>query len=474
MTQPDTTERRFLHSTLASYASLVVRLGVTFVARMALARLILPEGHGLYEMALRIVTVTAAARDLGLVHHLIRDPRRPYGTVLLFNTMSGVALTVVLMVTAPGFSFLDPELPSVLRVMALWVLLDGLMIVPRTFFERELQIRSLLMPEILRGLTMAVVSVGLAWAGWGVWSFVAGELSAAALFAGLVWWKSWHRMVLDVQPRLIPDLLKGSYLLFLIWITIQLVQYIDIFILGVFTDTETVGYYSRAYWIAFLIPTIVAPRALIPALVEYRDDEPRFRSAFRYTTVFLMCFHVLAGYFLFFNAPKVVSILLGPKWDFAVPLLQVLCFVPFLDFATDAGGEVLKVRHRDRVWLATALLNLASLILIGSWLTSRYGAMGMAWANLLLFGNVLMVWQMFRELGTGMTALLRDLVFVYLAPLPLFAAVAWALPADSWGRLAASIVAGLAGAAILAARFQNPVREFFAHPESAADPGEPT
>lgn len=464
---PDSTERRFLRSTLASYASLVVRLGVTFAARIILARLILPEGHGLYEMALRIVTITAAARDMGLVHHLIRDHRRPYGTVFLFTTLSGAALTVVLMIAAPGFAFLNPELPGLVRVMAIWVLLDGLMMVPRTFFERELRIGRLLGPEILRGLTVAIVAVALAYRGWGVWSFVAGELAATALFAVLIWWRAWKQLELEFQPRLIPDLLRGSYLLFVIWITLQLVQYIDIFIVEIFTDTENVGYYSRAYWIAFLIPTIVFPRALIPALVEYRDNQDRFRAAFRYSTVFLMCFHVLAGYFLFFNAHKVVAVLLGPRWDFAVPLLQVLCFVPFLDFTADIGGEVLKVRHRDRMWLTTAVLNLVSLIVIGSWLTSKYGAIGMAFANLLLVGNAVMLWQMYRELGAGMTALLRDLVFVYLVPLPFFALAAWVLPSDSWGRFAASVAAGLVAAAILAARFQTPFRAFFAQPTQA-------
>ncbi len=74
------TEERALRSTAASWVIQVARLGVNLLARLVLLRLILPEGHGIYELALRIVTVAAAIRDLGLPYQLVRDPRKPYGT----------------------------------------------------------------------------------------------------------------------------------------------------------------------------------------------------------------------------------------------------------------------------------------------------------------------------------------------------------------------------------------------------------
>jgi O-antigen/teichoic acid export membrane protein len=457
----ETTERRFLHSTVASYASLFVRLVVGFLARVLLARLISDENHGLYELALRIVIIASAFRDLGLSHQLIRDARRPYGTVLAFTLATGSLLTAALVVSAPVFGFLDPRLPDVLRVFAVWVLLDALIVVPRTFFERELRIGRLMFPEVLRGLTTAIISLALASNGWGVWSFVYGELAATALFAALVWWRAWGKLPAAVHPRILPELLRQSGFLFVIWVTLQLVTYVDIYIIEIFGTTAIVGQYSRAYWIAFLVPLIVAPRALLPALVAYRDVPERFLGAFRLGTAFLMSFQVTAGYFLFFNAHKVVAILLGPDWKPAIPLLQVLCFVPFLDVFTDIGGEVLKVRHEDRTWLVTAVLNLVSLVGFGTWFTYRWGAYGMAWANFLLLGNALMAWRMSRIFGAGFGLLMRDLALVYLAPLPLFLAAAEVFPPDSWSRFAASGAAAAVSGAVLAAKFYRPYREFF-------------
>jgi O-antigen/teichoic acid export membrane protein len=455
-------EQRVLRSTAASYAIQLARLGVTFGAKLILARLILPEGHGVYELALRIVTVASAIRDLGLPYHLVRDERRPYGTVLAFTGISGALITLALIGLAPVFGHLTPELPLVLRVFAIWVLLDGLAVVPKAFFERELTIGNLVAPEIWRGVIIAAVSVGLAWLGWGYWSFILGDLAGAALLAGYSWHKAWRKVPLKVEPALVPDLVRRSFLLFLIWISLQLVTYLDAFIIEWFGDTATVGLYARTYGLAFLAATFVYPRALFPTLVAYANDRVRFVEFFRLSTVQLLGCQVVASYFLVFNAEKVILILFGKDWLAAAPILRVLAFIPFFDQFTQMGGEMLKAEHRDRAWLWIELLNLASLVGFGIWFTQLWGARGMGAANYLLIGNLVMAWEVARVFGPRFRELMTDLVQLYVIPLPFFACAAWLAPADSWTRFAASLVAALLAAGVLAARYWKPFRAFFA------------
>jgi O-antigen/teichoic acid export membrane protein len=455
------TEQRVLRSTAASYAIQLARLGINFGAKLALARLILPGGHGVYELALRIVTVASAVRDLGLPYHLIRDPRRPYGTVLAFTAALGSLITLLLIGIAPVFGRFNPEVPLVLRVFAVWVLLDGLAVVPKAFFERELTIGNLVAPEIWRGVVIAVVAVGLAWKGWGYWSLVAGDLAGAALLAGYSWYKAWGKVPLKVEPELVPDLVRRSFLLFLIWMTLQLVTYIDIYIVGWFGNADIVGLYARTYMIAFLVATIVYPRAFFPTLVEYLRDRGRFVEFFRLSTVQLLGCQVVASYFLFFNAEKTILILFGRNWLAAAPILRVLSFIPFFDQFTMLGGEMLKAEHRDRSWLAIEALNLISLVGFGIWFTQLWGARGMGAANYLLIGNLIMAWEVARVFGPRFRGLLADLAQLYLIPLPFFALAAWAAPADSWGRFAASLAAAALAALALAARYWRPFRAFF-------------
>jgi PST family polysaccharide transporter len=456
-----------MRSTVAAYAIQIARLAIGFATRMALARLILPEGHGLYEQALRIVAVAAAVRDLGLPYHLIRDERRPYGTVLAFTTFTGAAISGLLFLAAPLSAVLTAELPAVLRVMAAWVLLDALAVVPKAFFERELTIGKLVGPEISRVLAFAVLSLGLSWLGWGVWAFVAGELASTLLYGLWAWAGAWGKVPLRVEPGLIPDLVRKSSYLFWVWLLVQLVTYIDIYIIEWFRDTDDVGRYTNVYRIVYLTVPIAYPRALFPTLVAYLDDRPRFLEAFRLGAVQLLSLQAVACYFVAFNADRVVAILLGPNWEEAVPLLQILAFWPFLDPFSIVGGEMLKARREDRLWLSITALNLVSLLGFGIAFTSRWGAEGMAAANLLRLGNLVMMWQVWKVFGPRFKTLLGDLALLYFAPLPLFALAAWLYPADSWSRFAASLAAAGLVSGLLAARYWKPFRTFFAEKAGA-------
>lgn len=461
------TEQRVLRSTLAGYAIQLARLFVGFIAKLILARLILPDGHGLYDLALRIVTVASAVRDLGLPYHLVRDSRRPYGTVLVSTLVLGLLISVGLIVAAPLAGVLNEELPRVLQVFAFWVFLDGLAVVPKAFFERELTIGRLVAPEVWRGVLIAVVSVGLAWAGWGVWAFVAADLAGALVLAAYSWWQAWGKIPLKPDLHLLPELVRRSSWLFWIWIALQLVTYVDIYIIEIFRDTDTVGLYGKAYMIAWLVATIVYPRALFPSLVEYLDDRPRFLEVFRLSTLQLLGCQVVASYFLFFNAGKVVEILLGPDWAGSVPLLRVLAFVPFLDQFTILGGEMLKARHQDRTWLVTMLLNLVSLVGLGILFTQRWGAAGMAAANYLLVGNLLMAWEVRRVFGDRFRSLMGDLALVYLIPLPFYAAAAWLFEDGSWARFAASLAAAALATGALVLKYRASFQAFFGKPGSS-------
>jgi len=469
-TRASSTPSRFLRSTLASYWSLAIRLLVTTAARMALARLILDRDYGAYDLALTIVTIASAVRDLGTAYQLMRDPRRPYGTVMVFGLLSGAGLTALVVLAASLTSGLSPDLPAVLRVFALWIFLDGLATAPRTFFERELRIGRLVAPEIARGAIVATLSVVLAWRGHGVWSLVWGDLAGAAVYAAFVWQRAWGDMPRGVDWSLLPDLLRRGRMLFIIWVLFYLVTYVDRFIVGVYTDVPTVGQYGRAYYLAFLARQIVFPRALLPALVEYRDDARRFADAFRVGSLFLLFCEVAAGLVLFWNADTVVHVFLGPDWEPAVPILRILCLVPFLDVFSELGGEVLKVRHEDRAWLVVIALNLVSLVGFGAAFTHRWGAAGMAWANFLLLGNFVMAWRLRRIFGAEFAHLLRDMAAVYALPGVLTALAAYALP-PGVGRLAACVVAVLAGGALLYRRFRPLLRSFLAERAAGVSAG---
>src|SRR6185436_16844424 len=98
-----TTEKRFLSSTLAAYGSQIGRAVLRAGSDVLLARLILPKDHGLFEVALGIAVIAGIFRDLGLGYQLIRDERKPYGTVFAWTAGTGALLAAGVAVSAPLF-----------------------------------------------------------------------------------------------------------------------------------------------------------------------------------------------------------------------------------------------------------------------------------------------------------------------------------------------------------------------------------
>jgi O-antigen/teichoic acid export membrane protein len=469
-------ERRFLHSTLAAYGSQLGRVLIRAASDLALARIIVPEAIGLYDLALAFAVIAAIVRDLGLPYELVRHPRRPFGAVLAWEAGAGLVLSAGLALAAPATAGLDPRLPAVLAVYAWWVLLDGLAVVPRVYYECELEVGRLVAPEIARGATIAAVAIALAAAGAGVWALVAGQLAGAALFAALLWRRVWGRIPLRLTGAglaELPSMIGRSAFLFLIALAALPVPQVSKLIVG-----SGLGAAAGAFWTAqytkarewgFRLQELVMPavaRVLYPALIEFRrhGDRQRYLAAYRLGTVTLLGLQTLGGYFLAWNAEVVLlRILIGPRWAPAVPLVQVLCFAPLVDPFSPLGGELLKTEGQDRAWFAVVALNIASLALFGVLLTHRLGALGMAWAAYLPLGSLLMAWRVYRICGGAEIArLARDLLYLYLVPLPLFALVAWRLPAAGWWRLGASAVAAAAALALYLARFRGPFRAFFA------------
>jgi|HubBroStandDraft_3_1064219.scaffolds.fasta_scaffold02831_4 lipopolysaccharide exporter len=270
-------ERRFLHSTVAAYGSQLSRVAIRAAGDLALARLLAPEDFGLFGLCYGVVLIAALVRDLGVPYQLVRDERRPYGSALLWIAGAGAAVSGALALGAPAFAFLGPGVPAVLRIYAVWVLLDGLAVVPRVFFEAELEVGRLVAPEIARGTAMAAVAIGLALAGAGVWSLVAGQLAGATVFAALLWGRAAGRMPLAFDLAAIPRLIGRSLYLFFIALAALPVPYFARFILGTTLGprrgTWWVGVYGQARDWGFRLQELVQPalaRVLYPALIAYR------------------------------------------------------------------------------------------------------------------------------------------------------------------------------------------------------------
>ncbi len=476
MTGTDTS-RRFFRSAGAATFSQVWRVAVTFGITLLLRRFVAPGDWGLYDWVIPVFLVLGGLRDLGLVYHVIRLDPRPYGNLLAVELVWGALLALATFGGADllglGFRASHPELVPVLRAMTLFLFFEGLASVPRVYFDAELEVGRTVWPEILRNLVFAVTSVALALAGHGVWSLVVGQVVCTAVYAAHLWWRARGKIPLRFERGRTLTLVLHSLPLGTIWVLAVLIRHVDPFILGLRVDAETIGNYTFAYYLAFLVTLTLVPavtRVLYPALVAYAAEPDKLLEAYRLATLFVLAFEAPLAFFLFVNPELAVRVMGGGDWVRTPDFLRVLCFAPLIDPFTRLGGEILKVYHRDRLWIAASLLTLVSFAGAGWVLTGRFGAIGMAWANYLpLGGIVLMTWGLYRIAPPEFRALLRDAAFVYAMPVILLAALA-AAPERQWLRLGLSLAAMAITFGAYAWRFGRSFRDFFASPAAPPRP----
>lgn len=469
----DTIAPRFLRSIGAATFSQLWRVGVTFATHLVLRRLIPAADWGLYDWAEVVFLVLGAVRDLGLNVHVLRVRPRPFGNLLLVEAAWGGSLVLLTLFGAPwialGLTQGHAEVVPVLRALSLFLFFEGLAIVPLVYLEGELQVGRAVVPELLRNLCFAVTAVSLAVAGKGVWSIVVAQVAASAVFAGSLWWRVRGRIPLHFEKGRTLRLLATSYRLSVIWLLTLLVRYVDRLVLGAMTDPKTLGTYGFAYWAAFIVPMIFLQpvgRVAFPAFVAYRSQRRRQFDTYRISTVTLLCLEVPAALFLYLNAAPVLDFIGGSRgWVGADVYLRILCFAPLIDPLSRLGGDVLATRHRDGWWIASTASTLGSFAILGIVFTSLFGARGMAWANYLPLGGVVMFVALRRIAPKGLRQLLRDLAWVYVLPMPFFLA-AWLFsggttPAGWVLRLELSFVALAAVAGTYYWRFAPAFKRFF-------------
>ena len=163
---------------------------LSLLTMLLLARLLAPDDFGVVALALALLAVAQIAQESGLGAALIvyrGELRRAAACVLVFSPLVALLLYAVFFVGAPFAAdfFDEPSLTSVLRVMALVLVLRGLTVMPLALLERSMRFGPITAVELSAGVAQAAAAIALAFAGAGVWSLVVGQLAFG--FVRVVW-----------------------------------------------------------------------------------------------------------------------------------------------------------------------------------------------------------------------------------------------------------------------------------------------
>lgn len=398
------------------YASLVL----TLASSMLIARLLTPAEIGVYSLCAAAVAIATMVREFGVTEYIVQerelDETKLRGAfAVAFTTAWGIGALLWLARTPLATWYDEPRVAELLGILCLSFVLLPFSSPAYALLNRAVAMRPIFVIQLCTTAAGAVVSVGLAWAGWGAASLAWGALAGVAAQVVVVGfyrprssflWPSFRaagavfRYGAYQMGARVADTVSGNA---------------HEFIIARQFDFTAVGLFSRAKGLVDLFQSNVATaitRVATPTLArahrEQQGPGPLVEAYARGTALFAVLAWPFFG-FLALAAPELIRVLLGPQWGAAVPLAQALA-VGMLPSALYAlGGSVLaamgQVQRRLKISLWYGPLHVLALLL-----AARFDLLAMAWVWLL---TTVVIWALYvnhlcQVLQTTVGALYRS------------------------------------------------------------------
>lgn len=361
----------------------------TFVAGMILARLLTPEDYGCVGMLTIFMVVANTLLDAGFGSALIQKKKpthEDYSTVFLWNLCVSAVLYAILFFSAPWIAsfYRISLLSSVLRVEALVLFTGAFSMVQSNILKKQLRFRELSIIGLTSSIVSLVVTVVMAYMGYGVWALVAQGIVLGFVNLILVWVVSKWRPTFSFNKNSFKELFSFGFYMFLSRILSDMGKELQSLLIGRFYNASILGYFSKARSLermSAMSISQVMTSVTYPFYAKVQDDLvtlqsmiKRFTTSIAYITFPLMIVLLLV-------AEPLLVLLYSDRWLPSVPYFQVLCIGGIAMCIQGISTQTIAAIGKSNVMFHWRLVKLAvqlTLLFLGLY---TYGLWGVVIAN---------------------------------------------------------------------------------------------
>jgi O-antigen/teichoic acid export membrane protein len=401
---------------------------------VALARLLTPHEYGIAGMALVFSALILGISDLGLGAGLVQRAtitEADRSTVFWTSVAVGFALAGIgLALSAPLAAFFgEPAVRPLFAAVSTGFVVTALGRAHAALYLRDMAFRAISVRTIAATVAGGIVAVVIAALGHGAWALVGMHLANGVVTTTLLWcFSPW-------QPRLMFSLssLRALSAFGLNVLGARVFEYLhfngDKVLVGRFLGSSSLGFYNVAFNLVVL-PFSALLLALIdtlfPAMSRVQQDHARVATGWLRATRMLVAITTPAMLGLVVVAPDFVAVLLGHKWDPAIPVLQLLAVAMAIYAAAAFSTTVLMAVDRTGTNLRFTICEMA-VIALALVIGLRWGIAGVAagYLSAIIVTRSSLQWLTARTLGISPLLLAKTLVGAVHAALGMLVIV-WA------------------------------------------------
>ena len=258
------------------------------VTGVILARLLSQADFGLIGAVLVFQAFGSLFIDSGFSYALIqrKEPTQTdYSTVLWFNLGMAALVYAILFFCAPLIADIfqgDRRLIPLTRVMLLTFIINASAIVQTNRLMKRMEVRMIAVSNSLGLFAGAIVGIGLAVGGFGVWALVWQAIAVASVKSAVLWLTGgWRPDMRFSFPALRSFFRVGSGMMGTSFLN-TLFQYIYPGIIGNVAGLVPLGYYTQSdKWSKMGVSSLsaVLTSSFLPVLSKYQDNPAEFASS---------------------------------------------------------------------------------------------------------------------------------------------------------------------------------------------------
>jgi lipopolysaccharide exporter len=370
-----------------SVASLALSKLLGLVSVLVLARLLAPDEFGTLGAVVTFLAFMQLGSDLGMQAAVVYEQEegvtRRVHVAFTVNAVLAVALTVLgVALAGPVASFFGaPDAEWLFRLGMLNLLIASLANVHDGLLLRDMAFSRRIVPQVGQAVAQAVVSIGLAVAGAGAAALVAGLLAGTVAWVALQWRITGYRPQVIFDKAIARTMIGyGGAAAFLEVMAVVSAR-ADTIVVGHVLGTVALGVYT----IAFRLPELAISNitwtvsgVAFPALARRRGRGMIDATLALIGTLAL--YTVPLGVLLAVLADPLVHLLLGDRWEDAIPVLRAVAVTAAVHTVIFPLGDAGKAQGRQWGMVGLHLLHVPVLY-VGMALASDAGLEAVAWAG---------------------------------------------------------------------------------------------
>lgn len=306
---------------------------IQFISGIILARLLTPYDYGCIGMLSVFMVLAEAFIEGGFGAALIQKKtptQEDYSTIFWWNMGMAVLMYAILFISAPAISrfYKIPLLCDVLRVQGLVLFIYAFNIVQRNQLRKMLNFKVLSIVTITTSIISLIVTIFMAYKGFGVWALVAQNLISAAIPAIVFWFFIKWRPILAFSKQSFKELFGFGVYMFMTQLLNNFSVKIQGLLIGKVYSPATMGYYSKAHSTENLASSSISSimtQVTYPLYAEAQNDLKLLANMIRRLTMTISYLTFPLLFILLLLAKPIFVLLYSERWLASIPYFQVLC-----------------------------------------------------------------------------------------------------------------------------------------------------